>query len=137
VDKCQYRLFTLPFKNFKSLKKEIEEVRNKKDLPCSLISKINIVKMAILPIAVYRFQCNPHQNPNSIQREKKQFSTFLELKNPRMWRKRNTPPLLVGVQAYTTTLEISLAVPQKTGHSTTGGSSNTSPGHISRRCPNW
>jgi hypothetical protein len=31
----------------------------------------------------------------------------------RMWRKRNTPPLLVGLQAGTTTLEISLAVPQK------------------------
>ena len=30
-----------------------------------------------------------------------------------MWRKRNTPPLLVGLQACTTTLEISLAVPQK------------------------
>jgi hypothetical protein len=36
-----------------------------------------------------------------------------------MWRKRNTPPLLVGLQACTTTLEISLAVPQKIGHSTT------------------
>ena len=54
----------------------------------------------------------------------------------RMWRKRNTPPLLVGLQAGTTTLEISLAVPLKIGHSTTGGSLNTSPGHISRRCPN-
>ncbi|EDL36976.1 mCG148248 [Mus musculus] len=53
----------------------------------------------------------------------------------RMWRKRNTPPLLVGLQACTTTLEISLAVPQKIGHSTTRGSSNTSPGHISR-CSN-
>jgi hypothetical protein len=31
----------------------------------------------------------------------------------RMWRKRNIPPLLVGLQAHTTTLEISLAVPQK------------------------
>ena len=31
----------------------------------------------------------------------------------RMWRKRNTPPLLVGLQACTTTLEVSLAVPQK------------------------
>ena len=31
----------------------------------------------------------------------------------RMWRKRNTPSLLVGLQAGTTTLEISLAVPQK------------------------
>jgi hypothetical protein len=36
----------------------------------------------------------------------------------------NTPPLLVGLQACTTTLEISLAVPQKIGHSTTRGSSN-------------
>ena len=30
-----------------------------------------------------------------------------------MWRKRNTPPLLVGLHAGTTTLEISLAIPQK------------------------
>ena len=34
----------------------------------------------------------------------------------RMWRKRNTPPLLVGLQAGTTTLKISLAVPQKIGN---------------------
>ena len=32
------------------------------------------------------------------------------------------------------TLEISLEVPQKIGHSTIGGSSNTTPGHIPRRC---
>jgi hypothetical protein len=31
----------------------------------------------------------------------------------RMWRKRNTPPLLVGLQTGTTTLEINLEVPQK------------------------
>jgi hypothetical protein len=37
----------------------------------------------------------------------------------RMWRKRKTPPLLVGLQAGTTTLEISLAVPQKTGNNFT------------------
>jgi hypothetical protein len=35
----------------------------------------------------------------------------------RMWRKRNTPPLLVGLQAGTTTLEINLEVPQKIEHS--------------------
>jgi hypothetical protein len=34
----------------------------------------------------------------------------------RMWRKRNTPPLLVRLQTDTTTLEISFAVPQKIGH---------------------
>jgi hypothetical protein len=33
----------------------------------------------------------------------------------RMWRKKNTPPLLVGLQAGTNILEISLAVPQKIG----------------------
>jgi hypothetical protein len=30
----------------------------------------------------------------------------------RLWRKRNTPPLLVGLQAGTTTLEISLVLPE-------------------------
>jgi hypothetical protein len=52
----------------------------------------------------------------------------------RMWRKRNIPSLLMGLQAGATTLEISLVAPQKIGHSTTGGSLNTSPGHIPRRC---
>jgi hypothetical protein len=41
--------------NFKSLKKEIEEdLRKWRDLPCSWIGRI-IVKMAILPKAIYRF----------------------------------------------------------------------------------
>jgi hypothetical protein len=31
----------------------------------------------------------------------------------RMLRKRNTPPLLEGLQVCTTTMEVSLAVPQK------------------------
>ena len=38
------------------------------------------------------------------------------------------PPLLVGLQACTTTLEISLEVYQEIGHDTTGGSRNNSPG---------
>jgi hypothetical protein len=42
-------------KNFKSLKKEIEDLRRRKDLPCSWIGRINIVQMAILPKAIYRF----------------------------------------------------------------------------------
>jgi hypothetical protein len=42
-------------KNFKSLKKEIEEdLRRWEDLPCSWICRINIVKVAILPKAIYR-----------------------------------------------------------------------------------
>jgi hypothetical protein len=51
-----------------------------------------------------------------------------------MWRKRTTPPLLVGLQVSKTTLKISLVVPEKTGHSTTWRSSYTSPGYIPKRC---
>jgi hypothetical protein len=41
-------------KNFKSLKKEIkEDLRRWIDLPCSWIGRINIVKMVILPKAIY------------------------------------------------------------------------------------
>jgi hypothetical protein len=43
-------------KNLKSLMKEInEDLRRLKDLPCSWIGRINIVKMAILQKEIYRF----------------------------------------------------------------------------------
>jgi hypothetical protein len=42
------------------LKKEIEEdYRRWKDLPCSWVSRISIVKMAILPKAMYMFNAVP------------------------------------------------------------------------------
>jgi hypothetical protein len=42
--------------NYKPLNKEIkEDYRKWKDLPCSWIGRINIVKMAILPKAIYMF----------------------------------------------------------------------------------
>ena len=47
-------------KNFKFLKKEIEDdFRRWKDLPSSLIGRIDIIKMAILPKAIYRLNATP------------------------------------------------------------------------------
>jgi hypothetical protein len=51
-------------KNFKYLKKEIkEDLRRRKDLPCSWIGRINIVKVAILLKVNYRFNAIPIKIP--------------------------------------------------------------------------
>ena len=54
-----------------------------------------------------------------------------------MWNKENTPLLLVGVQTCTITLEINLAVSQKIGNSSTPRPSNSTSGHIPKRCPHY
>jgi hypothetical protein len=41
--------------NYKPLKKEIKDYRRWKDLPYPWIGRINVLKMAILPKAIYMF----------------------------------------------------------------------------------
>ena len=88
--------------NYKTLMKDIKEDTNKwRNIPFSWIGKINIMKIDILPKAIYR-QCSPYQATNGIFHRTKtnNFTSCMEIQKTsnsqsnlekQEWNWRNQP----------------------------------------------
>ena len=63
--------------NYKTLMKEIQDNINRwRDIPCSWVGRINIVKMTTLPKAIYRFSAIPIKSSMASVKLEQKFHNF-------------------------------------------------------------
>ena len=108
-----------------TLMKEIKDDTNRRDIPCSSIGRINLVKMTLLPNAIYRFNKIPIQTSTGIfhRTRTKNFTICMETqktpnsqsnleKEKRSWRNQ-APRLQTILKIYSNQDSMALAEKQK------------------------
>ena len=100
-------------KNIKSLKKETEEdIRKWRDLPCSCIGRINIIKVAILSKAIYRSNTIPIKIPTQFFTDLKRtiYNFIWKNKKPKITKtilhKKGTSRASPSLTSSSTTIEL-------------------------------
>jgi len=72
------------------MKERKDDINRWRDIPCSWVGKINIMKMTIVPDTVYRFSANHYKITTGIfhRTRTKNFTIHMEIIKKQSWERR-------------------------------------------------